>query len=241
LIYSAPSIDFNDITSGSNKGFSAGPGYDMVTGLGSPKADLVAYSLIGQNFYLNNGVLTVNGDQLGVNYDDAVTLGVTGAGGVEVTLNGMTAQFNPGAVTSIDVITKGGNNMIDVDATVAGVPVSISMLGGTGTVNISPSTENLDSIQGDVAVTGGSSADVLNIYDTANPYQVNYSVSSSTVTRTGSAAISYASIGRVNLYDGGGNDTCNIDSTALGSTLAVYGGGGDDTFNVSPTAHSLGA
>jgi hypothetical protein len=38
LIYSLPASDFHDITSGSNGGFSAGPGYDLVTGLGSPVA-----------------------------------------------------------------------------------------------------------------------------------------------------------------------------------------------------------
>ncbi|HKM56712.1 MAG TPA: S53 family peptidase, partial [Isosphaeraceae bacterium] len=84
LLYSASSLDFNDITSGSNKGYSAGPGYDMVTGLGSPKADFVVYSLIGQNFYLSNGVLTVNGDQLGANYNDEVVLSLTSSGGEQV-------------------------------------------------------------------------------------------------------------------------------------------------------------
>ena len=47
-IYSMSSADYHDITSGSNGGFIAGPGYDEVTGLGSPKAsalvnDLAAY------------------------------------------------------------------------------------------------------------------------------------------------------------------------------------------------------
>ncbi len=44
-IYSLPASDFNDITSGSNGGFSAGPGYDLVTGRGSPKANLVVAGL----------------------------------------------------------------------------------------------------------------------------------------------------------------------------------------------------
>jgi hypothetical protein len=43
-VYTLPSSDFHDITSGSN-GFSAGPGYDLVTGLGSPKANLVITDL----------------------------------------------------------------------------------------------------------------------------------------------------------------------------------------------------
>jgi hypothetical protein len=37
LLYSLPSTDFHDITTGNN-GHAAGPGYDLVTGLGSPNA-----------------------------------------------------------------------------------------------------------------------------------------------------------------------------------------------------------
>ncbi len=39
---SLPASDFHDITKGSNGGFKAGPGYDEVTGLGTPKANLLA-------------------------------------------------------------------------------------------------------------------------------------------------------------------------------------------------------
>jgi subtilase family serine protease len=46
-VYSLPSSDFHDVTSGSNGGFSATKGYDEVTGLGSPQANLVAQGLVG--------------------------------------------------------------------------------------------------------------------------------------------------------------------------------------------------
>ena len=39
-LYSLPSSDFHDITEGYN-GYPAGPGYDLVTGLGSPRANLL--------------------------------------------------------------------------------------------------------------------------------------------------------------------------------------------------------
>ena len=45
-LYALPAADFNDITSGNN-GFAAGVGYDLVTGLGTPKAALVVNDLIG--------------------------------------------------------------------------------------------------------------------------------------------------------------------------------------------------
>lgn len=44
-LYSLPSSDFNDVTNGSN-GYSATAGYDLVTGLGTPRADLVVSGLV---------------------------------------------------------------------------------------------------------------------------------------------------------------------------------------------------
>ncbi len=45
LLYSLPASDFNDITEGFN-GFNAGPGYDLVTGLGTPIPNLIVNDLV---------------------------------------------------------------------------------------------------------------------------------------------------------------------------------------------------
>jgi hypothetical protein len=45
LLYAAPANDFHDVTLGYN-GFLAGPGYDLVTGRGTPKADALIPDLI---------------------------------------------------------------------------------------------------------------------------------------------------------------------------------------------------
>ena len=47
-LYSLPSTDFHDITTGFN-GYSAGTGYDLVTGLGTPKANLLVPALLAAN------------------------------------------------------------------------------------------------------------------------------------------------------------------------------------------------
>ncbi len=44
-LYSLPAKDFHQITQGSNGGFTAGPGYNEVTGLGSPVANLLVPQL----------------------------------------------------------------------------------------------------------------------------------------------------------------------------------------------------
>jgi hypothetical protein len=45
-VYQLSSSNFNDITSGASGGKSAGTGYDLVTGLGSPKANLLIPALV---------------------------------------------------------------------------------------------------------------------------------------------------------------------------------------------------
>ena len=50
LLYSLPSSDFHDVTSGTSTGsprYSAATGYDLVTGRGSPYANLVVSGLVG--------------------------------------------------------------------------------------------------------------------------------------------------------------------------------------------------
>ena len=150
-------------------------------------------------------------------------------------------------MSGIDIVTEGGGSTININHTVAGIPVSVNLAGGTGTVNVAASTGNLDNIQGNVSVTGDyNSSDILNVEDQNALYQDTYTLTSSTVSRTGSAPISYTSMGQVNL-DGGtaqdsllGGDTYNIESTASGTAFRVVGGGDqNDTFNVSPTAKNL--
>jgi hypothetical protein len=45
-LYQLPQSDFHDITNGNNGGYSAGAGYDLVTGRGSPYANLIIPALI---------------------------------------------------------------------------------------------------------------------------------------------------------------------------------------------------
>jgi subtilase family serine protease len=58
-LYQLPQSDFHDITSGSNGSYSAGPGYDLVTGRGSPIANRIVAALVGQGNAVNPPWVTV--------------------------------------------------------------------------------------------------------------------------------------------------------------------------------------
>jgi subtilase family serine protease len=60
-LYSLPSADYNDITTGSN-GYSATAGYDLVTGRGTPKADQLIAGLLAANGVSEVSTTTTSSD-----------------------------------------------------------------------------------------------------------------------------------------------------------------------------------
>jgi subtilase family serine protease len=65
MLYQLPSSDFHDVTSGYSSGnprYSAGPGYDLVTGLGSPYANRIVAALSNQALTSGTGAGAGNGN-----------------------------------------------------------------------------------------------------------------------------------------------------------------------------------
>jgi len=115
-IYHLPQSDFHDVTSGSNGTYSAGPGYDLVTGRGSPIANLIVAGLVGQRNSANSpwvaapanassstvtGTITNLSVRGGDNYNTAaltytwsVVSAPSGASGPTFSVNGSNAAQN---------------------------------------------------------------------------------------------------------------------------------------------------
>ena len=64
--------DFHDITQGNN-GFPAGPGYDLVTGLGTPIANFIVPDLIGESQVLTSVAVTPTNPSVGDGYQLQLT------------------------------------------------------------------------------------------------------------------------------------------------------------------------
>jgi hypothetical protein len=272
-LYAMPPSAFHDVATGSSvftsvvngsrvvtgTAFPATPGYDLVTGLGSPVANRIVANLTGP-FYIDQGgtpgVLTVVGSQLGTQAE-TITVDATPAGGVTVTLNGEVAQYAPGEVNAINVLDGDGTVAVNVEHTLAGVPVTITAGKGLNFVNISPAAQNLNNLQGGVKVIGNGALTFLRVYDQAAAAGTTYDLESTTVGRPGSANITYSGVGgglTLNASSGGHNQ---ISVSATGhnlynfpTTLTLNGGGGDTltvndqasfgsiTYNIDPTVIS---
>lgn len=124
LIYSAPTSDFHDITSGNN-GFSAGVGYDLVTGRGSPVVNLLIPYLVSGTVVTpppSQGptISSITANPTSVAEGDEFTLTANGQsdpGGTDLVLtfyeesNGTAGlQTGSGGDSSFTPITDGGDS-----------------------------------------------------------------------------------------------------------------------------------
>jgi hypothetical protein len=135
--------------------------------------------------------------------------------------------------------TGGGNDVVNVVATNG--PLIVNLGNGTDTVNVSPVAQNLNNIQGAVTIHYGLGIDTLNVDDQANSAnQTTYSMTASTVSRTGSGVITYGpNINFVNIYGGSGNNTYNVTNTETFFPTTLNTGGGNDVVNVEETTGPL--
>jgi hypothetical protein len=150
---------------------------------------------------------------------------------VEVIVNGQRQYAGLwSALTGITVNYTGGPDLVAIEDTVAGTPVTVNRGSGAGPVWISTSAGDLGTIQGPVFVHGGSgNVFFFDFNDTTSP---TYTITGSSVTRTGSAGLSYDNIrGMLILYGGSGHDTYNAIGT-LPNPVIVSAGSGSNTLNI---------
>jgi Ca2+-binding RTX toxin-like protein len=179
-----------------------------------------------QKAFVNGGHLDIDGDQFGFGFNDSVTIDTNSAGGVLVNLNGEVFSFDPGAITDIHVFAGSGTNSVRINHTPAGVGVTVNA-NGSDTVVVGDG--NLDHIQGHVTVFGNGGTGIQ-VFDHANAFSDTYTITSTSLTRPFFAGLTYFSASFISMLAESGNNTINITSTSVPTT--VFANAGDDTVNV---------
>lgn len=183
---------------------------------------------------LNGFDLIVNGDQR-ANLNDSIILDQTDQGGVKVTLNGETTIFDPNQIKSITINAGKGNDTIEVRATPANVSTKVNAGDGVDTMLAGAPGQSfgayhtLSYIQGDVLFDGGNDIDTLtvndnDIFDTARTYDLQFM----SLSRPGSANITYDHVSSVTVNAGGGNDSFKVNDHNLFVQIYLNGGLGQD-------------
>jgi hypothetical protein len=218
--------------------YTMAPGLVSVWSVARPPVANVIYNNSLSNLVVNGGswdnVYNILDTQFGTN-----TTLYTGDG---------TDVVNVLNATGILTINAGaGNDVVNLEQTQSTGLVFVNLGGGSDTVNISPAAQNLDTISGDVFVTGGPGFATLNIDDQApvfaSPYMMTSSAVNSLVQRPhpwfGNVLIHYRLIPAVFVNGGSGANTYNVLDTEGSATTTLNTGNGNDNVNVSQTTGSL--
>jgi hypothetical protein len=135
--------------------------------------------------------------------------------------------------------TGGGDDTVNVESTAASVLTRIILQAGSDTLNLAPTSQDLDNLPGAVEVVGGADSDAVNLRDDSQGRGDTYTITSSTVARGLFGGLTYSGIELLQLWTGGGDDTVNVESTAAAVSTRLLLQAGDDVVNLAPTSQDL--
>lgn len=140
-----------------------------------------------------------------------------------------TSTFSTASVRSLRIETGAGADVVRLEESAAGVPVTVDLGSGDDTLILSGKTGNLERFQGPLMLRGGTGSDTLLLHDQAHRGASTLIVRSSSISRAGAAALGYVQFEAVTLHAGAGDTTVQIESLDANAAVTLNLGGGTDT------------
>jgi hypothetical protein len=135
------------------------------------------------------------------------------------------------ALTSITVDATHGVNVVFIEDSVAGTPLTVDFGDSLDAVHLSVTDADLGTIQGPVTVHGGAGSQIA-LHDEAYTANTTYTITGSSVSRPGSALVSFDHLGRsLNTFGGGGNDVYDV-AGELQNSVSIFAQAGSNTLTV---------
>jgi hypothetical protein len=254
-LYHLPDNAVNDITTGNN-GYQAGPGYDLVTGRGTPIVQRFVAGLTGDPVLdpttgnllvvgggrLSSDTLTLNtsGSQLTVSFNLSAPVPGNGRG------SSYSLSYPISSVHSIEIDTHGeGSNpvsAVDINATPAGVPTTVRTFGND---SVTLGNGSVQGILGPVTLDPMADAATLTVDDSTDGAThgaimlSNAGTGFGQITGLAPSTISYrsAATSAVTVKTGTGSNT--VDVRAAASALTIDGDTLNPTVNIGSQAPNL--
>ncbi|HEV3385393.1 MAG TPA: hypothetical protein VG097_11310, partial [Gemmata sp.] len=143
--------------------------------------------------------------------------------------------------SSVGLVLKGGSgtDTFNVEATSDVSPVTLITGGGSSTVNVTPTSQDLANLAGFLAIQGNGGTTILNVDDQSDPAANVYTITASCITTFSAAPIVFAGIQGLTIKGESMPATYDVVSTGAGTPIALTGGNGNDTFNVGSKTNTL--
>src|SRR5262249_24974076 len=131
-------------------------------------------------------------------------------------------------VSSETLFTGSAGNTIDVNGVAPTNTLNLSLGKGHDTVNVfanNPAAFPSEDIRGPVNINSGGAAYTLNYSDKGGAAGQSYTLTSTKLTRTNEAPITYSQGAGVNITGGSGSNTFTVSSVQTAHPVTITGGG----------------
>lgn len=238
------SITISSTPAGTTWGIDAGAGIDQISIQSSvvgstlnvnagPGNDNIDLAMASGNLADLRGALTINGqadaDDLTL-WDNLATgndaYSVTSTNVDRAVFSGVTY----GTVETLQLLAQTGNNTIDISSTAGGTTTTISANSGNDIFNVGTPGNTAASIAGPLVLRGEVGTDTVFYTDQSNAVATTYGITSTTITRSGAAMTTFATVELLDLRGGSSNDTYVVSSTLASCPVVISGANGDDDF-----------
>jgi hypothetical protein len=140
--------------------------------------------------------------------------------------------INYGQLESLIFNAGVDKDTLNVESTASSTPLELNCGGGSDTVRLAPTNQNLSNVAGAVFADGQAGSDVLVLFDIAGNAATTYSITSSVISRAGMGTVVYGAQESLTLEGSNFADTFNVIASAANTPVTVKGNNGDDTFHV---------
>jgi len=135
-----------------------------------------------------------------------------------------------GQMEQVSLKTGTKANTINILGTPNGSNLTVT--GGADDDTVTAGSGTLDNLLGDVTVHAGGATNTLNVDDSTDISDNDYTITSTEVTRTDAATLKYDEFSTFTLAAGTGKNTITVTSTSTANTT-VTGGTSEDTFEIT--------
>ncbi len=173
---------------------------------------------------------------------------ITGIGPGPINYSATSGSFNDSGGNDGILITSSSSEpaTFDIQSTLAGSTTQIQSGGGVDTFNVGSDAPTAGGVAAGIKgllTVAGSDAGTLNVDDTGDTHSATVTLTATHIAGLGigSQGINYIGLKFLNLHQGGGGDTLNIESTAAGTTSTLQPSSGrPNTFNIGSKAPATG-
>jgi hypothetical protein len=221
-------VNVQSVAAGVFTPIAAGTGDSVIVGSQAPALGGTLANILGPVRFEGTGVRVVvddSGDPVGRQATFTPS-------GIDVDLTGLTPAdiiFALGAGSASTVLAGTGNDTFGVQATQAGVPLTIDLGAGDDAVHVGDATHPLDAILGPLAVQGQAGSNTLTIEDQATASAQTYTLTGTTLTRSGAAPVSFSGMATTGVQGGSGGNRFVLALPLPTTAVTLTGGSGTNT------------